>query len=223
MSHVSRLSLLLILLLVGGSLATGCYTVLRHPEAEDLVVSETGSRKACANCHVGSGFYHDAFDPWSYGFGGYWDFPGYGDYYFRPWWYRDFWYYDSDPHAVPGTPVETGGRHMWGGGGRRDIQPGTTPLIPGSGTQGSGSAAPSGSSPTGGSGSQSPGGNQGSGSDKPRDEKPRESSRSADSHRDTGRREMGTTKPPESPPPAPTPQTPPPEEDDDDDGGGRRS
>ncbi len=208
MRHASRLSLLLILLLVGGSLAAGCYTVLRHPEAEDLVASETGSRKACADCHVGSGFYHDAFDPWFYGFGGYWDFPGYGDYYFRPWWYRDFWYYDSDPHAVSGTPVETGGRHMWGGGGRREIQPGTTPLVPGSGAQGSGVAAPSGSSPTSGSGS--PSGGQGSGS-----EKPRESSRSSGSHRDSGRREIGTTKPAE---PAPTP---PPEEDDD--GGGRRS
>lgn len=211
MSRLSRVTLFSILLLVGGTFAAGCYTVLRHPEPQVLVAEDSGARKACADCHVDSEFYHDAFDPGFYGFGGYWEYPTYSDYYFRPWWYRDYWYYTPEPHTVVGTPVETRGQHMWGGGTRREIQPGVTPLAPGS--AGTGPAAPSGSSPTG---SQAPSG--GTGGEKPRDEKPAEGSRTGN-RRETGRREIGTPKPPPPPAEPTSPEPAPTDEDEDDDGG----
>lgn len=198
------------LILVGGSLATGCYTVLRHPEADDLVAEESSGRRACADCHVDSDFYHDAFDPWFYGYGGYWAYQDWSDYYFRPWWYRDFWYYDTHPDVGPGVPVETRGQHMWGSGGRRTLTPGSPPNIHGSGP---GTSAPGGSSPSGGSAAKPPPSNE--------NEKPagREDSRSAGPHRGGGRREMGTQKAPQ---PEPPPQPAPEDDDSDPDGGGSR-
>jgi hypothetical protein len=187
----SRWSLSLLLLIVGATLAAGCYTVLRHPESDALIAEEDGAPlKACGDCHADSPYYHDAFDPHSYAFGSYWRYPGWSDYYFRPWWYRDYWYYDGGP-ADPGVPVETGGRHVWGSGGRRDMDAIMTPVFPAGGGQSFGSPSAGASS-----GSGSVGGSTGS---RP-DEKPK-STRNAESHRATSRREMGA---PSGSRPAPT-------------------
>jgi hypothetical protein len=209
-THLSRWSLCLLLLLSGGSLAAGCYTVLRHPEPDDLVAQETGTRKACEDCHVDSRFYHDAFDPWFYGFGGYWAYQDWSDYYYRPWWYQDYWYYGPDPHDQAGVPVETRGQHMWGGSGRRTFLPGFPPVTQGSGA---GTGTPGGSAP----------GTQGS-KPAPTDKgdsghTSREESRQGN-RRETGRRDMGTQKAPETQPPAEPDSN---KNDEDDDDGGRNS
>jgi hypothetical protein len=171
--------------------ATGCYTVIRHPQSEQLVRDDGVSRKACVDCHQDSPFYHDAFGPYHYGFGslplgGRWY-----DYYDRPWWFRDHWYYD-DGHAGP--PVETGTRHMWDTEGRRGLETRSAPpVITGGST--SGGAASSGS----------PVAEPPANSTPPPATPAREDQggRSAPTHRDAGRRELSPT--PEPPPQNATP------------------
>jgi len=57
---------------------TGCYTLVRHPEAVDS--ADTGDFKRCVDCH--GGFYHPG--PYEYFYGGVW-----WDYYSIPWWYDE--------------------------------------------------------------------------------------------------------------------------------------
>jgi hypothetical protein len=148
----------MIAILVGATLASGCYTVLRHPNPQGLVAEETGARKACEDCHQDSRFYHDAFDPHHYGFGDYWAHARWSDYYYRPWWYADYWYYGQDG----ASEVETGGQHLWGDPGRRTFREPNAPVIGGGqggntvppvapvapGTSGGSGSAGSGSGPT---------------------------------------------------------------------------
>ncbi len=187
MSRFSRLILSGILVLAGIPFAVGCYTVIRHPEPDALVSHEDGSRKSCETCHVDSRFYHDAFDPQFFGYGNYWSDSRWGDYYFRPWWYRDFWYYEPGQGGAPGTPVETGGRHMWGAGGRREIGA-ATPVFPGSSGAGVGGGSVSGSAPA--APPPSAGGT-------PAAPAP-SATRSGDNYRSTSRRELGTPNAPKS-------------------------
>jgi len=103
-----RLRAYLLLILLASSLfAGGCYTVLKHPEGA-VLVDEYENRKNCSDCHQASWFYHQ--DPYWYGanyYGTYYPYDWY-DYYSRPWWYDDYWYYSGS-----GAPVEREGRHMW--------------------------------------------------------------------------------------------------------------
>lgn len=184
MRHVSRWSLSLLLLLVGASLGAGCYTVLRHPESDALLAEDSGSLKACGDCHVDSRFYHDAFDPHAYAFGSYRQYPGWSDYYFRPWWYRDYWYYDGGSQEN-GIPVETGGHHVWGSGGRREMGAPMTPVFPAGGGQNFGTPSAGATSGTGSSGT---GGTGSSGSSTVEEPK---GARSTGGHRSSSRREMG--------------------------------
>ena len=188
MTMLARLSLIALLLVVAATLASGCYTVIRHPSAQTLLADDHGSRRACADCHQDSRFYHDAFDPGHYGFGSYAVDPGWSDYYYRPWWYADYWYY-----PVPGAsqPVETSQPHVWGNQQRRDMTP--FPVIGGSGAVGgAGSSGSSTGTPT-----------------KPADESTKPSQRSDDEeddepHRAPERRDMTPKpKPPQPPPPPP--------------------
>lgn len=173
----------LLTLLVAIPLAAGCYTVLRHPDSGDLVAEESGSRRACADCHGDSPFYRDAFDPHVYGYGGYWVYPGWSEYYYRPWWYSDYWYYSD---SGTGEPVETRGRHMWDSGGRRELGTSVPPVYPGLTGQPAGGA--SGSAPSEGSGAS------GSSSSAP-PATSRSDGRDDGSYRSTSRREIGTPEP----------------------------
>jgi len=182
MQMISRISLLAIVLTLAVTFASGCYTVIRHPDHQGLVAEDTGARKACEDCHQDSRFYHDAFDPGHYAFGNYFAAPAWNDYYYRPWWFQDYWYYGHGDNA---TPVETNGQHMWSDPGRRTVgTPAPTPVITGgttsSGTPTSGSPAPTPSTPAA--------------------EPKKEEIRSTPTHRSPERREIGT------PEPKPTPQ-----------------
>ncbi|MFN0150720.1 MAG: hypothetical protein ACKVU1_08440 [bacterium] len=184
---ISRISLLAIVLTIVVTFATGCYTVMRHPDAQSIVAEDTGVRKACESCHQDSRFYHDAFDPGHYAFGSYAATPAWNDYYHRPWWLQDYWYYGQGNSVTPGAPaaVETGGQHIWTDPGRRAIGTAApTPVITGGATGGG--------TPTSGSPGPTP-------STPASDPKPEET-RAAPTHRSPERRELGT------PAPQPTPQ-----------------
>jgi hypothetical protein len=101
---------LLLVLLVSALFLGGCYTVLKHPEGA-VLVDEYSNRRDCGDCHQASWFYHQ--DPYWYGANYYGTYYPYGwyDYYSRPWWYNDYWFYW--PHEGSGGTVESGGRHMW--------------------------------------------------------------------------------------------------------------
>lgn len=179
MTHLARLSRVLLLLLVAIPFVAGCYTVLRHPNPDAMIADDSGARRACGDCHVDAELYNNVTDPHDFALSDhYWSYPGYRDYYFRPWWYRDFWYFEPGP----GDPVETGGQHMWGGGGRREIgTPSATPF-PGS----SGSGAPTGTSPSSGGATQPASGST------PSPQNPPGTRSQNESHRSTGRRDIGT-------------------------------
>jgi hypothetical protein len=189
MTMIARLSLITLSLVVAATLASGCYTVLRHPGSQMLLSDDSddhGSRRACADCHQDSRFYHDAFDPSYYGFGAYAVDPLWSDYYYRPWWYEDYWYYPAPPASQTVQTSTT--PHVWGEQPRRDLTP--FPII-GGGTSGGGasSSGSSGGTPT---------------NPEPDAEPSKPSGRSEDSkdeepHRAPERREM-TPNPPPPPP-----------------------
>ncbi|MCX5800399.1 MAG: hypothetical protein NTX17_03325 [Candidatus Eisenbacteria bacterium] len=108
-------------LLLLALVASGCYTVLKHPEGVALV-DESQNRKNCMDCHQETWLYH--YDP--YWYGSY--YPGDWRYYYgRPWWYDDYWYYTPSGET---QPVEKGGRHMWSQPGlTAPANPGVTPSV----------------------------------------------------------------------------------------------
>jgi hypothetical protein len=187
MTTIARLSLIALSLVVAATLASGCYTVLRHPSSQTLLSDDHGSRRACADCHQDSRFYHDAFDPGYYGFGSYAVDPAWSDYYYRPWWYADYWYYPPQGYPPQGASqtAETGTSHVWGNQGRREM---TMPVIGGgTATGGTGASGSSSDTPT------KPAEQPAKPSDRSEDEKP------AQPHRAPDRRDM-TPKPPPPPP-----------------------
>jgi hypothetical protein len=138
---VKRIHPTLVLLVLALFVAGGCYTVLRHPATYtydyDWAEDHSG-QKVCADCHADADLYHyvEAYggswyntypDPWAY-------------YYQSPWWYGDYWYYESDD-GIAG-PIETGERHLWSRGGRG------TDLLPSQGEQIQSAPSPNQSNPS---------------------------------------------------------------------------
>lgn len=97
---------------------TGCYTVLRHPQAagETGFTSDYYDPDECSTCHIDDAYYtsnstvyYSGYRPWV-------------EYYQRPWWYDaywgDDWYYDGDGGWRPSEKnprVDRGGYPMGGG------------------------------------------------------------------------------------------------------------
>lgn len=101
------------LLLLAVLMASGCYTVLRHPTGSD-VVSQDSYGRTCSDCHADAQFYHPYY---RYGS----SYNRWNDYYGSPWWYDNYWWWDhndghNDDGSQPGN-VETGERHLWSSGG----------------------------------------------------------------------------------------------------------
>jgi hypothetical protein len=107
----------IIVLLLAAVAGTGCYTVLRHPEAEPW--SSTYSSGTDQEYRGDdSGFFYGWTDPYYTSL--YDGFPPeWGYYYYHPWtatgpWWCDPWYpwHPWDPDGGTPAPV-TGGRHAW--------------------------------------------------------------------------------------------------------------
>jgi hypothetical protein len=103
----------LVLLVAALSAAGGCYTVLKHPPSAE--VADGGiSQRDCFQCHSPSGPAH-AYDPmFRPGFEYYSDhfFP----FYSYPWWYRDYWLYDTHDYSGSSGDTDDSRRHLWGRG-----------------------------------------------------------------------------------------------------------
>jgi hypothetical protein len=138
MSPRRALSLAIVLVLVA-VLGTGCYTVLRHPEAEPWSASSTPPSPGpdwWSRDYYGTdlGVLYGWTDPYYTSlYGGF--PPSWGYYYYHPWtptgpWWSDPWYpwHPWDPDGGGPAPV-TDGRHAW------DRGPGSPPLgLPSPGT-----------------------------------------------------------------------------------------
>ncbi len=103
-----------VLLLLAVLMASGCYTVLRHPTGSDIVGSQSYG-KSCSDCHADAQFYHPYY---RYGT----SYHRWNDYYGSPWWYNDYWWWGHndgyhDNEGNPPSDVETGERHLWSSGG----------------------------------------------------------------------------------------------------------
>jgi hypothetical protein len=84
---------LLLLLAVIIIIASGCYTILRHPVDEETQSSHE-YQYDCIKCHPD---YHNY--PYGYFYGNYpnywWSTPRWGHYYAYPWWWDYYWYKDD--------------------------------------------------------------------------------------------------------------------------------
>lgn len=138
MTHKRKRHALLVAAIIGMALvATGCYTIISHPETSPTQrVTESGEMIApddCAGCHTGA-------ELWSYHHRAYWLAPshrhslsGYyayrydhlflgtryydpyyydrwASYYYRPWWGQHHRPYPYPPHRVPSVADEGPGR-----------------------------------------------------------------------------------------------------------------
>ena len=106
---------LVLILAVAALAGGGCYTVLRHPMADDLT-DVHGTQRACADCHIDADLHHYTQ---AYGASWYSYYPApWAMYYGSPWWYEDYWYYVPDTDQ-PALPAPRGGRNVWSrdGGG----------------------------------------------------------------------------------------------------------
>jgi hypothetical protein len=99
---------MVILTLAAALSGAGCYTMLRHPEVQDLATEE-GDRKSCADCHSDAEFYHDV----TYGDASWYStYPEpWAAYYEYPWWYDDYWYVAPPDGGT--ISVDASGRHVW--------------------------------------------------------------------------------------------------------------
>ncbi len=77
-----------------------CYTLMKHPKVRRVVYEEVSDRR-CNTCHVEDELWSFHYPPNQR----FWLGAGYDawdHYYFVPWWYNDYWYYDSrDPATIP--------------------------------------------------------------------------------------------------------------------------
>ncbi len=90
------------------SLASGCYTTLRHPGTPDLPNDYSYREKSCYDCHDEAAFYHSFY---GVHFNYYHNSPWFG-YYSDPWWYDTYWH-----GGLRGAPVperyDDDERHNW--------------------------------------------------------------------------------------------------------------
>lgn len=161
MSPRRALPLAIVLVLVA-IMGAGCYTVLRHPEAEPWSSSSSSSSYSPRadgwdRDYYGTdpGYLYRWTDPYYTSlYGGF--APSWGYYYYHPWtptgpWWSDPWYpwHPWDPDGGGPAPV-TDGRHAW------DRGPGSpSPYVPPGGTYvpGIGGTSPSHPTPSVGGGS----------------------------------------------------------------------
>ncbi len=103
-------------------LTVGCYTVLNHPSdvAMTAQVEDEDVAVPCGDCHYESEWlgYYD--HPLIYGWGGYYAYDSWYDYYRRPWWFDDYWY--GGYHSGGSYPT-VGGQSSWE---KRDLRRGDT-------------------------------------------------------------------------------------------------
>lgn len=78
-------------------LLSGCYTILKHPAAEENYTSHD-YQADCVSCHADYNEY-----PYGYFYGQYpdywWTTPRWGRYYAYPWWWDNYWYDASYDHS----------------------------------------------------------------------------------------------------------------------------
>ncbi|MCP4632837.1 MAG: hypothetical protein GY855_07905 [candidate division Zixibacteria bacterium] len=78
-------------------MASGCYTILQHPDSEINYTAED-YQTDCLECHAE---YHEY--PYGYFYGQYpdywWSSPRWGRYYAYPWWWDNYWYEGNYQHS----------------------------------------------------------------------------------------------------------------------------
>jgi hypothetical protein len=87
--------------------AIGCYTILKHPTAEENNTSAGDYyQKDCVRCHTD---YHEY--PYGYFYGHYpdywWSSPRWGQYYAYPWWWDNYWYKDDYYYIEDTSAIRT--------------------------------------------------------------------------------------------------------------------
>ena len=91
-----KLIILLITLIFLVLLLSGCYTILKHPGAEENYTAQD-YQADCLGCHTD---YHEY--PYGYFYGYYpnywWSSPRWGHYYAYPWWWDHYWYDGSNEY-----------------------------------------------------------------------------------------------------------------------------
>lgn len=90
--------LVLVASLIGATLFSGCFTLLRHPRLSHLDYQRPDDNQ-CVNCHSSQeiwAFNHSAKSPTYVGYSGKWS-----DYYDVPWWYKRAWDFEPDVKTKP--------------------------------------------------------------------------------------------------------------------------
>lgn len=125
-ADVARAVFLVLILLVFGLLAAGCYTVLVHPKVE--ATGEEASTRTCSDCHASADYYYWHF-PYSYGW--YSRSPWWNRYYHDPWWWDNYWYWKDGGKGSVGRPERPLWQPLAPSESKPTISPGVTPSVPG--------------------------------------------------------------------------------------------
>ena len=76
-------------------MAPSCYTLFKHPRVMWDTAYEEVDDNRCNTCHQSDelwSFHHPPNHRYQYGFG----YEPWQEYYLPPWWYNDYWYYDTN-------------------------------------------------------------------------------------------------------------------------------